>query len=62
MRKEQCNQKLVLNEDNDGTVISSPNFPHNYLDNKNCLIYLTAPLTHKIVIIFEEFVLEEEPK
>ncbi len=59
---EQCDHKIMLNENNERAVISSPNFPNHYPDNKNCLVSLSAPSSHKIVIVFEEFVLEEEPK
>lgn len=60
--KKECNQKIILNEENDRVAVSSPGFPQNYPDNKDCLISFTAQSAYKIVIVFEEFVLENEPK
>lgn len=42
-------------------TIWSPGFPRSYPDNVNCLTMITAPPGYRIVLDFEELVLESEP-
>lgn len=43
-------------------TFNSPNFPRFYPDNLNCLSFIVAPSGYRILIEFEELVLEHEPQ
>ncbi|GAB0092216.1 C-type lectin-like [Sergentomyia squamirostris] len=60
--KNDCNKTIQLTTENSKVNVWSPGFPHPYPDNVNCLTFITAPPTHRIIIDFEELVLEDEPQ
>lgn len=43
-------------------TFTSPGFPRFYPDNVNCLTFIAAPIGYRILIDFEELVLEYEPR
>lgn len=57
-----CNKTIHLSRDRTKIAFSSPGFPRNYPDNINCLTFLTAPNSYRILIEFEELVVENEPQ
>jgi hypothetical protein len=44
------------------TTLSSPGFPRFYPDNTNCVTFIVVPNGYRILIEFEELVLEHEPQ
>ncbi|XP_058443100.1 uncharacterized protein LOC131425318 isoform X3 [Malaya genurostris] len=58
---EDCNKTILLSLDQPKATIWSPRFPRTYPDNVNCLTIITAPPGYRIVLDFEELVLESEP-
>jgi CUB domain len=44
------------------TTLTSPGFPRFYPDNMNCVTFIVAPNGYRILIEFEELVLEHEPQ
>ncbi|XP_058822414.1 uncharacterized protein LOC131683943 isoform X3 [Topomyia yanbarensis] len=59
--REDCNKTVTLSMDQPKATIWSPRFPRPYPDNVNCLTIITAPPGYRIVLDFEELVLESEP-
>ncbi|GLG96833.1 uncharacterized protein GBIM_03730 [Gryllus bimaculatus] len=55
-----CNRSLTLSRDVPRTTVVSPGFPHRYPDNVECATLVTAPPGYRLVIDFEELVLEDE--
>lgn len=43
-------------------TLTSPGFPRFYPDNVNCVTFIVAPSGYRILIEFEELVLEQEPQ
>ncbi|XP_059617745.1 uncharacterized protein LOC132262482 [Phlebotomus argentipes] len=60
--RNDCNKSIQLNSEHSKINVWSPGFPHPYPDNVNCFTLITAPPTYRIVIDFEELVLEDEPQ
>uniref|UniRef100_A0A6E8PJD8 Uncharacterized protein n=1 Tax=Aedes aegypti TaxID=7159 RepID=A0A6E8PJD8_AEDAE len=58
---DDCNKTISLTMDRPKATIWSPGFPRPYPDNVNCLTMITAPPGYRIVVDFEELVLENEP-
>ncbi|XP_055586798.1 uncharacterized protein LOC129739391 isoform X3 [Uranotaenia lowii] len=58
---DDCNKSIALTLDRPKATIWSPGFPRPYPDNVNCLTMITAPPGYRIVLDFEELVLENEP-
>ncbi|XP_055525442.1 uncharacterized protein LOC129718573 isoform X3 [Wyeomyia smithii] len=58
---DDCNKTIKLTMDQPKATIWSPGFPRPYPDNANCLTAVTAPPGYRIVLDFEELVLESEP-
>ncbi|XP_065085313.1 uncharacterized protein LOC135707424 isoform X2 [Ochlerotatus camptorhynchus] len=58
---DDCNKTIALTMDRPKATIWSPGFPRPYPDNVNCLTMITAPPGYRIVVDFEELVLENEP-
>lgn len=56
-----CNKSLVLSPEQQRAVVSSPGFPRQYPDNADCDTDISAPPGYRIVLDFEELVLENEP-
>lgn len=56
-----CNKTLELSP---GTVLTltSPAYPMSYPDNIVCLTTIAAVAGYRIVLSFDEFVLEESPR
>lgn len=42
--------------------LTTPGFPHFYPDNVNCFSFIIAPNGYRILIEFEELILEQEPQ
>lgn len=55
-----CNRSIVLTRQQPRTAIASPGFPKQYPDNIVCDISITAPPGYRLVLDFEELVLENE--
>ncbi|XP_073829879.1 uncharacterized protein isoform X3 [Musca autumnalis] len=56
-----CNKTVSLSKEHPRASIWSPSFPRQYPDNANCYTTITAPAGYRIVIEFEELVIENEP-
>lgn len=59
---EDCNKTIYLTRDKMKTTFASPGFPRFYPDNTNCVTFIVAPNGYRILIEFEELVLEHEPQ
>uniref|UniRef100_A0A1B0ETW2 Putative c-type lectin n=1 Tax=Lutzomyia longipalpis TaxID=7200 RepID=A0A1B0ETW2_LUTLO len=59
--RNDCNKSIQLTIEHPKINVWSPGFPHPYPDNVNCYTLIIAPSTHRIIIDFEELVLEDEP-
>lgn len=55
-----CNKTVSLTKEHPRASIWSPSFPRQYPDNANCYTTITAPAGYRIVIEFEELVIENE--
>ncbi|KAM7348381.1 uncharacterized protein ACRADG_007714 isoform 6-T15 [Cochliomyia hominivorax] len=55
-----CNKTVSLTKEHPRASIWSPSFPRQYPDNANCFTTITAPAGYRIVIEFEELVIENE--
>lgn len=60
--RNDCNKSVQLNSEHPKINVWSPGFPNPYPDNVNCFTLITAPPTYRIIIDFEELVLEDEPQ
>ncbi|XP_015833125.1 uncharacterized protein LOC103312261 isoform X4 [Tribolium castaneum] len=56
-----CNRSVELSRQQPRSVVSSPGFPRHYPDNTDCDTDITAPPGYRLVLDFEELVLENEP-
>lgn len=59
--KDECNKTIFLSKEHPRTSVWSPAFPKHYPDNFNCLTLIFAPTGFRLVIDFEELVVENEP-
>lgn len=59
---EDCNKTIYLTRDKTKTILSSPGFPRFYANNMNCVTFIVAPAGYRVLIEFEELVLEHEPQ
>lgn len=57
---EDCNKTIYMSKDQIKTVFTSPDFPRVYPDNVNCFTFFVAPVGYRLLVEFEEFVLEAE--
>ncbi|VEN43937.1 unnamed protein product, partial [Callosobruchus maculatus] len=57
----ECNRTVILSRNQPKASVSSPGFPRQYPDNANCDIDIIASSGYKIILDFEELVLEDEP-
>nr|CAH7755511.1 unnamed protein product [Callosobruchus chinensis] len=57
----ECNRTVILSRNQPKASVSSPGFPRQYPDNANCDIDIIASAGYKIILDFEELVLEDEP-
>lgn len=57
----QCNRTITLTREQPRASVSSPGFPRQYPDNAQCETKILAPAGYRLVMDFEELVLEKEP-
>ncbi|GLV32032.1 lectin-24A [Carabus blaptoides fortunei] len=57
----ECNRTVTLSREQQRASVSSPGFPRQYPDNADCETEISAPAGYRIVMDFEELVLEKEP-
>lgn len=55
-----CNKTIALTRENPRASIWSPGFPRQYPDNTNCLTIITVPEGYRLILDFEELVIENE--
>ncbi|CAH0385765.1 unnamed protein product [Bemisia tabaci] len=55
-----CNRSISLSSEHPSATVVSPGFPHMYPDNAFCLVEISAPPTHRLIIDFDELVIENE--
>jgi CUB domain len=60
--ENDCNKTILLTRDRPKTSVWSPGFPRQYPDNLNCFTFITVPTGFRIVLEFEELVIENEPQ
>uniref|UniRef100_A0A8D8UV33 Cubilin n=1 Tax=Cacopsylla melanoneura TaxID=428564 RepID=A0A8D8UV33_9HEMI len=56
-----CNRTITLSHEQPRALITSPGFPRAYPDNAKCNTLISALPGYRVVLHFEEFVLEPEP-
>lgn len=57
----ECVRTLTLTRARPRGVITSPAYPRHYPDNARCITTITAPQYYRLIVDFEELVLEKEP-
>lgn len=57
---EDCNKTIYMSKDQIKTTFTSPDFPRTYPDNVNCFTFFMAPVGYRLLVEFEELVLEPE--
>ncbi|XP_058063429.1 uncharacterized protein LOC131213412 [Anopheles bellator] len=57
----ECNGTITLNVERPKATVWSPGFPQLYPDSVDCYTLIVAPPGYRIVLDFEEMVLEHEP-
>lgn len=57
----ECNRTVSLSRQQPRAAVSSPGFPRQYPDNAECETEISAPPGYRLVLDFEELVLEKEP-
>lgn len=58
--KTVCNRTLSLSVDQPRAAVTSPGFPRTYPDNAECHTLVTVPPGYRIIVEFDELILEEE--
>ncbi|KAK3922172.1 LOW QUALITY PROTEIN: Adhesive plaque matrix protein 2 [Frankliniella fusca] len=56
-----CTRTVTLTREAPRTIVTSPGFPRAYPDEAQCDTDITAPPGYRLVLDFEEFVMEKEP-
>ncbi|XP_017779050.1 PREDICTED: uncharacterized protein LOC108564494 isoform X2 [Nicrophorus vespilloides] len=56
-----CNRSVILSPQQPRAAVSSPGFPRQYPDNADCDTIIAVPPGYRIILDFEELVLENEP-
>ncbi|KAF5270044.1 hypothetical protein FQR65_LT05843 [Abscondita terminalis] len=56
-----CNRTVILSRQQSRTSVTSPSFPRQYPDNVVCETEISAPPGYRLILDFEELVLESEP-
>uniref|UniRef100_A0AAR5P3I6 Cubilin n=1 Tax=Dendroctonus ponderosae TaxID=77166 RepID=A0AAR5P3I6_DENPD len=57
-----CNRTLRLSRQAPRAAISSPGFPRQYPDNADCDTNIISPSGYRIILDFDELVIENEPR
>jgi hypothetical protein len=57
----ECNRSVTLSREQSRVTVVSPGFPQQYPDNAKCDTEILAPPGYRLVLDFEELVLEKEP-
>uniref|UniRef100_A0A182KC98 C-type lectin domain-containing protein n=1 Tax=Anopheles christyi TaxID=43041 RepID=A0A182KC98_9DIPT len=57
----ECNVTVTLSVERPKATIWSPGFPQQYPDSVDCYTLIQAPVGYRVVLDFEEMVLENEP-
>lgn len=60
-RTQECNRTVILSTEHPKAMVASPGFPHQYPDNVKCETLVMAPPGYRLLIDFEELVMEKEP-
>lgn len=55
-----CNKSISLSRQQPRNYITSPGFPKQYPDNAHCEVDVIAPIGYRLVLEFDELVLENE--
>ncbi|XP_052132202.1 uncharacterized protein LOC113207672, partial [Frankliniella occidentalis] len=56
-----CTRTVTLTREAPRAIVASPGFPRAYPDEAQCDTDITAPPGYRLVLDFEEFVMEKEP-
>ncbi|XP_035898286.1 uncharacterized protein LOC118505883 isoform X4 [Anopheles stephensi] len=59
--ESECNVTVTLSAERSKATIWSPGFPQQYPDSVDCYTLIQAPPGYRVVLDFEEMVLENEP-
>uniref|UniRef100_A0A182W5H3 Cubilin n=1 Tax=Anopheles minimus TaxID=112268 RepID=A0A182W5H3_9DIPT len=59
--ESECNITVTLSAERSKATVWSPGFPQQYPDSVDCYTLIQAPLGYRVVLDFEEMVLENEP-
>lgn len=60
MQQDSCDKEINLYSWHQQAFLSSPHYPHNYNNNVNCTVVITAPVGYNIMIQFSRFSLEDD--
>lgn len=58
--KAVCNRTIVLTTEVHRVTVTSPGFPRPYPDNLECHTEVLAPHGYRLIVDFDELILEEE--
>jgi hypothetical protein len=58
----KCNQTLHLSRDGTSLPVSSPAYPSTYPDNTHCVTRVETSPGYRIIVEFDEFLLEDSPR
>lgn len=58
---QECNKTITLTREHPKATVVSFGFPHQYPDSVHCETVVVAPSGYRIIIDFEELVIEKEP-
>ncbi|KAL1516744.1 hypothetical protein ABEB36_000608 [Hypothenemus hampei] len=56
-----CNRTITLSRQSPRASVSSPEFPRQYPDNSDCDTNIIAPSGFRIILDFDELIIENEP-
>ncbi|ETN63746.1 hypothetical protein AND_004532 [Anopheles darlingi] len=61
VNEAECNATVTLSAERSKATVWSPGFPQLYPDSVDCYTFILAPPGYRVVLDFEEMVLENEP-
>ncbi|XP_050099213.1 uncharacterized protein LOC126579711 [Anopheles aquasalis] len=61
VNEAECNVTVTLSAERSKATVWSPGFPQLYPDSVDCYTFILAPPGYRVVLDFEEMVLENEP-